>query len=245
MNWDQCIWYLVDLNQNGFGDACELQLAERFAPVLATNPSDITTREPAWTFAANPSSKTVFIFYAISYHFDLGCAASIVVCAAVGGMGGTSHYGDSEWIILHLEPYSPTSSHWRVVSASLSAHWNTWGDQSKTVYRNDLFWADNYAGRPLIWASKWKHANYKSKGSCDGRPHDTCSGNVREPFPLEVLPNRSLGLSWGRTLLDCRMSEMPELWGEECYWTANKFRGWNGLSPDAGGYKHALEYFNF
>jgi hypothetical protein len=218
-----------------------LQLAERFAPVLATNPSDITTREPAWTFGAIPSEKRVAIFYAISYHFDQGCA--VALCGPVPGFGW--HFGDSEWIVLVLEPFSPTSSHWRVVSASLSAHWNEVLDFSRTVYRDDLFWADNYGGRPLIWASKWKHANYSSKGSCNGKPTDTCNGNVPEPFPLEVLPNRSLGLSWGRTLLDCKTSQMPELWGEECYWTANKFRGWNGLSPDAGGYKKALEYFNF
>ena len=243
LTWNQCIFLPYDLDGDGFDDECIYELAKRFAPVLATHPDDIVTREPAWTAGPIPGDGRVVIFYAISYHFDLGCRT--LICSPV--RGATRHFGDSEWIVLLLEPVSPTSNRWRVVRATLSAHWQTgFWDYSVVVERSDMFWADEYAGRPLIWVSEGKHANYKSRASCNGKPWDTCSGNVREPFPLEVLRHRHLGLSWGNVLMDCVSSHGhgPQP-GQECYWTANRFRGWQDLTPDAGGYKESLAFFGF
>lgn len=246
LTWNDCTSPIgiLDYDGDGFDDNCELELAQRFAPVLVTNNDDITTREPAWTAAPVPSSQMVVIFYALSYHLDLGCAVS-----ACGSTGYTSHYGDSEWIVIVVEPKTAGSSQWRVVEASLSAHWNTLTDSSKTVPRWNLNWADEYGGRPLIWVSKWKHANYKSHSSCSDKPWDTCSGSSPEPSPVWAGPDRHLGLSWGNTLLNCveSIAYYPD---EECYWVDQQFRGWHGERhiPDpffagAGPYLTALNFF--
>lgn len=205
----------------------------------------MTTREPAWTAAPIPSSQMVAIFYALSYHLDLGCPLS--GCPS----GWTAHYGDSEWIVVVVEPSSVGSSRWRVVEASLSAHWNQGLpgviDHSQTVHRNNLFWADEYGGRPLIWVSKWKHANYRSKSSCNGKVNDTCSGNLIEPHPLEVDAGRRLGLSWGTQLNNC-FTSIQGFPGVECYWHEPAFfGGWydSWLMPRAGGYWESLDFFGF
>lgn len=241
LTWNDCTSPIgiVDYDGDGFDDSCELELAQRFAPVLVTNDDDITTREPSWTAAPIPSSQMVMIFYALSYHIDLGCAVS-----GCGGFGVTWHYGDSEWIVVVVEPKTAGSSEWRVVEASLSAHWDTALDTSATVPRWNLNWADAYGGRPLIWVSKWKHANYKSHSSCSDKPHDNCSGNSPEPYPVWAGPDRQLGLSWGNTLLNC-VESIGFHPGEECYWVEQKFRGWNADSPAAGSYRKALNFWQY
>ncbi len=229
-----------DADNDGLDDQCEFALALAFRPRLAFTPDDCdTTREPHWSANRHQTqTRWIRIFYAISYRRDCGY------------FGGWSHQGDSEFIILEVSSMS-SDSLWVLEYATLSAHWQSSGDETSTYRFDALQYPETYRGRPRIWVAKGKHANYRSKSVCDAGAYyaDTCDGGSDTGETVEMMELWNLGNSWypaGSTRrTDCVGSRLGGP-GMECFWTANSFRGW--LTPSGDGstpYGQSLWFFYF
>jgi hypothetical protein len=115
----------------------------------------------------------------------------------------------------------------------------------------DLQYTSHQGGYPLVFVSQGKHANYKGLIECNHSgggplPTDTCEGNntrVRvETHSPWVFPG--LNTTWyniGSRAVhdyytqDCVPSRNSTLSGNgrlECYWTAQRFRGWYPYDDD-------------
>lgn len=245
LTYNQCA-ATGDTDGDGFLQACEYQLAALFAPQMATYPvaDGPNTRETYWSarpdFTSQPNA--VKIFYAVSWYADGGEVNT----------GYSSHYGDSEFIILTVVNPDPNYARWELASATLSAHWGTAQDATGIYSADALEYSDNYKGRPRIWAARSKHGNYRSKAVCDDGGFlftDTCDDNQPETGSLFVASDRNLGnFFWGASpvrLKDCTRSVVNTYPGTECFWTNDRFQGWQGRTPDSSGYKTSLSFFYF
>lgn len=137
------------------------------------NHDDAPEKEPYWSVTRIPGTVTgVRIFYALSYYKDAGDPVFHM----------TSHDGDSEFIIIDLQndmnPYYYTL--WELNQATLSAHWmaGTNVDHSATYAAGFLEYPSVYRGRPRIWVSFDKHANYRNKSVCDGEWNDVVAQHL-------------------------------------------------------------------
>lgn len=233
-----------DTDHDGIRQDCEYQLAYQFRPQMARNShEDAPDREPYWSVTRVPGSVTgVRIFYALSYWRDAGEHTT----------GYTSHDGDTEFVVLELENNMNDSNYrlWEVTSITLSAHWNSSEDHTATYAYNDLEYPVSYRGRPRVWESWDKHANYRSKAVCNNTAWDVCTttftGTVYDD--LEVISSANVGNQYDRTpytrdniLLDCVPSRKGYP-GTECYWSspARDNVGWHIYSGQEG----ATNYFN-
>jgi hypothetical protein len=249
----------TDRDKDGLRDECEYQWATAFTPMLARNNQDeAPNREPYFSVTKypNPSAShpsTVKLFFAISYYRDPGDPR----------YHAEAHDGDSEFIILEIHNTNdPRGSIWALDFATLSAHWNagTNVDHTSTYAAGDLEYPSEMRGRPRIWVSWNKHANYRSKAVCDNMWNDDCddlfSGTAYEinyPQPGWNLGNYYdvLDLDPSRRLVDCVSSRSIASPRQECYWTYTQprdvFLGWH---PDtgqaaAGPYHLSLSAFLF
>lgn len=243
-----------DVDQDGIRDDCEYLLAYAFRPMLARNNSDRAPgREPYFSVAKSTvvGRGTVKIFYALSYYRDPG--------SPIGSF--ENHDGDSEFIIVYVHNTADQrGSVWALDVASLSAHWGagTNIDHSGTYGVNELEFPVEYRGRPRVWVSKDKHANYPSKYKCDWVWNDYCDpswdGTAYED--VEVLPSANLGNKFDTTparyngiRVNSVASRNPQsgLPGVESFWTDVNFTGWHGFvgQPVAGGYVNSLSFFQF
>ncbi len=243
-----------DRDSDGIRDDCEFAIAWAFRPMLArNNADDAPGKEPHWSVTRIPGSVTgVRIFYALSYYRDAGFPITHT----------QSHDGDSEFIIVDVQndmnPYDYTL--WEVNDATLSAHWQSSVDQTMTWGAGSLEYPEVYRGRPRIWASWDKHANYNTKDNCQSSWTDTCdsitTGTVYDD--LEVRSDANLGNyydvpypSASRQLMDCVSSWHPgtggAAYGIECFWeTFPDFAGWQGTtSGGAGAYGNSLSFYGF
>jgi hypothetical protein len=128
----ECIGY-TDRDQDGFGDYCELRVAEAFSPELYYNRWDNVGYEPKW--AAQPLhdlyiGSFVRLFYALSYYKDDGpVGVANDFCDTWSDLfpDCRPHWGDSEAIVLDVV-YEPEEHHWKLARAHLSRHqhWDTY-----------------------------------------------------------------------------------------------------------------------
>ncbi|MCZ0934576.1 MAG: hypothetical protein OXJ54_05275 [Gemmatimonadetes bacterium] len=231
-----------DADADGLWDECEYNIAARFAPVLVFDSTESSnSREQYWAAQIhNPRGATISIFYALGYHEDTG---------EIG-----AHKGDSEFIRMIVK-YTKESESWRTEEITMSAHHGSWvpaGDRTRTV--SWLQWADNPRGRPKVWVSKGKHANYASQRECNGGfwnivlggKVDRC-GNTEAPEVVVVRRETNLGGD-GLVLVNCTWSETnaEELQGMECLWDRyGQFRGWHAVEKGVTPYGRLLRKFGF
>jgi len=237
-----------DTDNDGIRQDCEYQLAYQFRPQMARNShEDAPDREPYWSVTRIPGTVTgVRIFYALSYYRDGGDHTT----------GYTAHDGDSEFVTVDLENNMNPGNYrlWEVTSATLSAHWNSSVDETAKYDASNLEYPVSYRGRPRVWESWDKHANYRSKDVCNTTNFDVCTtaftGTVYDD--LEVLSTANLGNEYDRTpftraniLIDCVGSRNPSfgLTGFECYWSQTSSGFFLGWHPDTGQ-GDATSYFN-
>lgn len=245
-----------DRDSDGIRDDCEFAIAWAFRPMLArNNADDAPEKEPYWSVTRIPGSVTgVRIFYALSYYRDAGDPVDHY----------SSHNGDSEFIVIDVQndmnPYDYTL--WEVNDATLSAHWGLADglDGTETYGAGSLEYPEVYRGRPRVWVSWDKHANYPTKGACENSTWDTCdtltTGTVYDD--LEVRSDANLGNlhdvqspTTSRELMDCVSSRHPGTggagYGIECYWESSSyFNGWQGTTAtDATPYDVMLGFYGF
>jgi hypothetical protein len=245
-----------DRDSDGIRDDCEFAIAWAFRPMLArNNADDAPGKEPYWSVTRIPGSVTgVRIFYALSYYRDAGDPVDHY----------SSHNGDSEFIVIDVQndmnPYDYTL--WEVNDATLSAHWGVADglDGTETYGAGSLEYPEVYRGRPRVWVSWDKHANYPTKGACETSTWDACdtltTGTVYDD--LEVRSDANLGNlhdvqspTTSRELMDCVSSRHPGTggagYGIECYWESSSyFNGWQGTTAtDATPYDVMLGFYGF
>lgn len=193
-----------DQDQDGLQDACEYQLARAFRPYLAVHPWDKDLRrEPYWAAALdfpwyNSGSPVLKIMYLEAYYSDRGEPITRY---------DSGHPGDSEWVTVFVR-YE--NGRWALLQTSTSAHWNTDAESSRNnAYSEHAYPDGRLRGRPLIWVSRDKHANYASQWLCERggwdaygaiRGLDTCAGNeyyvdpwIGAFYEIEVRPDANVG----------------------------------------------------
>ena len=239
-----------DVDQDGVGDFCENRVALAFAPQLVVSTTDMVGREPRWAMRVVSNDgpvQALGIFYALSYYVDNGTTDPL--CENFFGAPlCRGHYGDSENLIFRVD-YDSTSTHWVLTEADLSqhgAHQNLFADESG--YVSALAYPLHPGGAPRIWVAYSKHANYASVKSCDRGAYfhmDLCQAPFSYTW-LGVDGNGDLGSSTHH-LIDCVSSTNPLYSGngQECYWSASRFSGWQFMTPDCEGYGTQLSGAGF
>ena len=94
---------------------------------------------------------------------------------------------------------------------------------------------------PLFGCPRTSTANYRSRSDCNN-VIDDCNGSYSDGVS-EVLSNANLGRKNDRLVncVDSRYSNYP---GNECFWTAARFKGWYSDPPsDASGYRDLIDDF--
>jgi hypothetical protein len=233
-----------DADSDGLLDQCEYELAYAFRPQLASSYADCNMGRETYWAAKNRGDgyATISVFYALSYYVD--CGMQVVWC-----YGCESHTGDSEFIMLELEPspYYPAGS-WRVRNATLSSHWHSQYDATATYAGPDLQYGnESYLGRPVVWVAEGKHGNYRSSAVCDAGAlyTDNCDRNSIGPA-VEVLPWRNLG-RLGAPLVLGAVGSVNGQPGLEDFWYGQIFNGWQGNISGGGstGYGTILTWANY
>lgn len=222
----ECITDLSeDEDEDGLNDACENTLAKVFQPSLRLFADEDPGREPVYA-VMRTGSTVVRIAYLLAYHRDLGTQGGPNWAYWFG------HSGDAEFIVIHVVEEDGA---WLLQSAYLSAHkgvhlWPYQVDRSGWVDYSDLSYVDNYRGRPKIWTSWGKHANYASMDDCEAHPFDVCSGTYGYWDDALVYQGleRNIGHYTGQ-LMDCIASKTPDYYeAQECFWSTppTTFGGW-------------------
>lgn len=255
--WSYCTSGLTlssDADGDQLRDDCEYRLAYAFRPMLAMNSSDDEPdNEPYFSVArqdqtaSNPA--TIRIFYALSYFRDPGDPFFAI----------EAHDGDSEFII--LEVHNTIDATWALDYVFLSAHWNAGSaDNSARYHHTDVEYPSESRGRPRIWVSWNKHANYRSKAVCNDMWNDVCDNGATGTMYRDVLvvseanlgnyfawyPPR--GTSQLRNCVQSRSRWWNGLSGTECYWTATEqmgFAGWHGTHGQAVAGPYALSLSSY
>ena len=219
-----------DLDYDGLADDCESDVADAFGPVLVVHPDEYEdstlTRETYW--AARPiGNGSIKIFYALGYHKD------------PGRHGFTDHSGDSEFIVLTVR--NAQRGFWIVDTVTMSAHWGeSLIDRSMTVtsFRHR-------SGRPEIWVSLGKHANYVNVYECNNAllGHERCASSDVTTESVEVMPIANIG-GQGMPLVNCTWSRRGAK-GIECLWTLRDFGGWQDPRKAVTPYGKILDLFGF
>jgi hypothetical protein len=267
---DRCESPQTDRDADGVDDACELALAQAFAPQLIVNSSDCSF-EPAadpprlgggYLFAVQkaPRSGAVRIAYMPAYYRD--CGWDGLPCAT-RGPGCAAHDGDSELIVVETRQHAP--ARWVTDGVFLSAHCFGRSAGRCKWYRGDelhhFSWAAGISrGAPRAWVAKGKHANYPSRKECDTGHwyYDSCDGNsVVYRFPVvsnaQNVGSRRAPLPFGGAApagcfpaerLPVRRS-VAHTGVMECFWNPGMpFRGWQrgptGRAP--APYERLLRY---
>jgi hypothetical protein len=238
-----------DTDRDGLPDICEARVARVFAPILVARGggcnwnADARMLAGGYFFAVAPVQKTIRVAYLPAYFRDCGwegvkCWLPTVDCAP--------HAGDSEFIVIELQPEATSLPLWSVAAVFLSAH--CFGDHGEHCrwYRDRELRAFDWSDTaPVIWVAEGRHANFPSRTSCDRGLHflDTCDAHdARFRFPIadarnigsRAHPPRPGGCVTGAEL------RAPGAASEtiECFWRFDTpFRGWQlgaaGVTPYA------------
>ncbi len=246
-----CLTPDSDLDQDGISDDCETQLALAFRPQLSVYDYDQVEREPRFAVQYDPNIEKYRIIYLLSYYYDVGTLSgdsrswcenvmtipplhliALVLFTTEEGLESCrGHFGDSEWIALDVK-YNPETHHWILSDAILSRHehpdtvgWSTQGYGYPTAFT----YVDAPGGRPTIWVSDGKHANYTSDMLCDSGgwwASDECWQD-RHMEEINIASNGgNIGSDQVR-LVDCvsteNLNHPAHLYQvatrQECYWT--------------------------
>jgi hypothetical protein len=243
VNPTNCFTVGTDTDQDGLSDRCENDISLAFAPLMRYNQGDDVGREGYW--AAKRQGDMVRVIYFFGYYFDLGVVNhnDYTACklSSIGGILAScdGHHGDSEHVVLDIY-YNSTTRHWILSYAALSHHSGyIQATKPKLAPYPALQWGGRIGSAPLIWVALGKHANYPTQAACDAGngggflvdlifSYDTCGGN-NSFFTAPTGGQRNLG-SQQRQLRNCIASENPFYQvpprDKECFWTANKFYGW-------------------
>lgn len=205
-SWGDCtVRPSNDRDNDGFDDGCEAALAFAFRPrLLLSSADEAPARRSYWAAMPTPPlpggaprPSAVRIFYALAYLRDPG-VPDIDSCA---GGAVLRHNGDPEFVALDVEWAGGTQ--WRLVRGFLSAHYRSLagGVISLTdasgwfAYGQFSFLAED-RGRPNLYVSRNKHANYASLALCTANTwaFDHCDADS----PSDVLePNCGVYVALG------------------------------------------------
>ena len=230
----------TDSDGDGLSDKCEYEVAWAFSPTMMVHPNDDVTRDEY--FVVMPGAgNSIMIFYAFGYHRDNG----IPFCACPEWLGG-KHVGDSEFIVMEITPARGSDNEWGLVYAYLSAHRGRLTDSSVLAGGWNMETDDD--GRPVVWVSEGKHANYISQSACDDGAggFDSCDNNT-ESTRFWVSSDDNLGQINKRSFSSCGVpSRNRGLSRTECFWDYGKFYGWQKpRGGGAGAYSGFLSAFDF
>lgn len=235
-----------DQDDDGLSDDCEFALAKRYAPLLTFSRGTCNLTFPiprpagGYLFAVQRVDSRIRIAYLPAYVDDCGweglkCHIPTVDCRP--------HAGDSEFIVLELQPGKFDTL--RVSGVFLSAHCFGRSDDHCRWYRvEDLKAFEWHNSTPVIWVAKGRNANYPSKRACDRGHHflDTCDEAMfRSQFPVDR--GRNIG-SERRPAFEkgCVTAKevgltMVDPNAVECIWDRNaRFRGWRSNVAGVTGY---------
>jgi hypothetical protein len=239
---------LPDSDADGLSDACELHVAQRYAPVLVVREGGCNWEASAfrvgggYLHSVQPTDSVIRSAYLPAYYRDCGwsglkCILPWIDCGP--------HNGDSELIIVELRP---RGADFEVSGVFLSAHCFGRSTASCRWYRGSELDQFSWQGSaPVVWVAEGRNANYPSREACDAGHHsiDTCDRHSpRYRFPVE--PQRNLGsrrvpLSEDGCLTAAELDVpvgLPD--AEECFWTDVPFRGWQGEGKGVTSYNRYL-----
>lgn len=251
-----CVATDDDADADGLSDACELGLADAFAPTLIARSGgcnwDANAQRLAggYFYAVQPVESVVRIVYMPAYFRDCGWAG---VKCVVPWLDCSSHNGDSEAIAIDVQR-DHRDNPWRAIGIFLSAHCFGRSGGDCRWYRGDElagFAWDSSA--PIVWVAEGRQANYRSQAACDGGHYsvDTCDHHdARYRFPIER--DRNIGSAARPTTaggcVDGSALESDRVAADaiECFWRADTpFRGWQQEGAGATGYLRYLRLLGF
>lgn len=228
---------IVDTDEDWLDQECEYKLANAFAPIQQNSHlEECSGGEPVWAAKYFPNAQRVRIAYMLAYYQDCGA-------------WGTGHLGDSEMVMVEVG-YNSVTMHWEVIQLWLSAHYQgeflgVSGDNSRFLnwdlaeYPTSGFFSYNRSrGRPRVWVSRNKHANYRSQQECNSF-QDVCTAPPQVvAYYTFMRPERNAG-SRHVDLIGC--PTLYSMWDNagsgraECFYTSRRFNGWyasgSGVSP--------------
>ena len=160
------------------------------------------------------------------------------------------HVGDSEFISVDVV-YNDATQRWVFNSMFTSAHYTTLNDRSARTYyrtlRNEIQWEQQIGGAPRVWVALYKHANYPSVARCqNGDLADNCEGNavetkVRTGSPYNLGSVQANFINPGSCVAGGALVQYyPSDYRIECYWTSNRFAGWDKFGPGVTPYRTEL-----
>jgi hypothetical protein len=221
--------FVDDMDDDLLLDACERLLAEAFEPYLHFYGADgdpaRRARRPKWAvqwdYPFGMASGMATIYYAFSYENDFG----------VPGTGVTSHYGDTEFVIVNV--IDILGGEWLVSNIFLSAHFDAPTDSSDWVWPTlfDYETGLHGVGHPVIHVAENKHANYVDTIECDlgGATFDNCNGAPTAQEWLGISLDGNLG---SRDVPLLSRDVDPVTGHAEAYWSSLRFCGWQVAGQD-------------
>jgi hypothetical protein len=255
-----CADSATDSDSDGVADACEFEIARRFAPLLNASGSacnvvhttDGDRLGGGYLYAvARTSDGGMRIAYLPAYFQDCGwhgakCHLPGVDCAP--------HAGDSEFIVVDVDS---TDHGWLPSGVFLSAHCFGKSVASCRWYRGsdlaEFDWPAKYTAGPMVWVANGRNANYPTRGACE-RGHwwiDTCAGErTTYVFPVEhglnigsrVKPASERGCIPADTIDQAHENTTDGTM--ECMWDPNaEFRGWQRVERGVTAYSRYLQVF--
>ncbi len=170
---------IVDNDMDGLDDAYEQKLANDYMPFISLAPDDGCTRDGLLVrVRPHPADPTkIFILY--DHLFESDC-------------GLTGHIGDDEVFGVAVDPSIPAPG--GILAIKAASHQNTPCERVTqcTTCSNDSRSACDMAPiggvmYPVVYASKDKHGQYATKGSCGfGTCFDSCTLNTTADHPPVV-----------------------------------------------------------
>lgn len=253
---DDCVNYVaLGADHDGMLDSCEYYLSAAMAPSLLIDASDkAPTFEPYYAARLDGQSSAtgrqlVKIFYAVAYHEDPGMLGHngdseyVAVWASDEGNG----YWSREWVLTAAHVGSPAAS---------SKLWAGRPENVRPYPVNILLYPEFVSSRPLgprVWVSRDKHANYGSKFACNNGGgflgtilfDDTCTGSVVvRDFVAYSDGNLGRKAYHDPPMRNCTNSRIGAP-GQECFWNAAQFKGWQGGSGGTTPYLDHLRTMGF
>ena len=233
-----------DVDSDGLSDGCELHAAATFAPILLQDARDCewdgSRIEGGYLHAVQRiDTDRVRIAYLPAYHADCGWQGAKCI---LPGVDCDRHEGDSEAIIVEAEV---TDAGWRPVGLFLSAHcFDSGSDECRWYRERNLRAIDWAGGRPIVWVSSGRHANYPNPRACD-RGHyrlDTCDFDYVE-VDVPVARERNLGSAAAPAAPDgcVTAAAASGRTGVECFWNDEPFAGWHADAPGVTSYFRYLD----
>ena len=237
-----------DSDRDGISDTCELELAERFAPLLVARSGgcnwDAAVARPrgGYFVAVQPVDSVLRVVYLPAYFRD--CGWSGIKCW-LPWVDCSPHDGDSELIVVELRARSDALE---ITGLFLSAHCFGRSSDSCRWYRGEDLKRFAWEGEaPIVWVAEGRNANYPTAAACDAGHHsiDTCDRHdARFRFP--VAASRNIG-SRAVPVSDDGCISARELGivtaesdATECFWSDVPFRGWQNTGNGVTSYNRYL-----